>query len=98
LESDPKQGIHLYTRIVTVADIYSALLMKRVYKPAFEPQDAIKIMAGESKGFDPGVFVPFLKCVVRSLNTEQKHHGGGRLLAIGEDGALEEWTQTPKSA
>lgn len=98
LEADPHNGIHLFTRIVTVADIYSALLMKRVYKPAFEPQDAIKIMAGESKGFDPNVFVPFLKCVVRSLNSEQQYHGGGRLLAIGEDGAIKEWRQVPKSA
>ena len=98
LEVDPKNGIHIYSRIVTVADIYSALLMKRVYKPAFEPQDAIKIMAAESKGFDPSVFVPFLKCVVRSLNTEQRNHGGGRILSISNDGSLNEWGSKPKSA
>jgi putative nucleotidyltransferase with HDIG domain len=97
-ETDHDKGIHLFTRIVTVADVYSALLMKRVYKPAFEPQDAIKIMVQESRGYDPEVFVPFLKCVVRSLNTEQKHHGGGRLLTLDDEGGLSEWHASEKSA
>lgn len=97
-EVDSKNGIHLVTRIVTIADVYSALLMKRVYKPAFEPQDALKIMAAESKGFDPDIFLPFLKCVVRSLNSEQKNSGGGRILAIGDDGVLKEWQPAPKAA
>jgi HD-GYP domain-containing protein (c-di-GMP phosphodiesterase class II) len=98
LEKDSQNGIHIYSRIVTVADIYSALLMKRIYKPAFEPQDAIKVMAGEARGFDPDIFVPFLKCVVRSLNSEQNHHGGGRILSIGDDGLLKEWRPATKSA
>ena len=98
-EDDPANGIHLYSRIVTIADIYSALLMKRVYKPAFEPQDAIKVMAEEAHGFDPGVFVPFLKSVVRSLNTEQdRHRHGGRILAFDERGNLTEIAKKPKSA
>jgi HD-GYP domain-containing protein (c-di-GMP phosphodiesterase class II) len=97
-ELDSKNGIHIVTRIVTIADIYSALLMKRVYKPAFEPQDALKIMASESKGFDPDIFMAFLKCVVRSLNAEQKNQASGRILAIGDDGVLKEWQATPKSA
>lgn len=97
-ESDPERGIHLYTRIVTIADIYSALLMKRTYKAAFEPQDAIKIMAQESHGFDPGVFMPFLKCVVRSLNAEQRRQHGARILVIDEAGSLEEWKPSARSA
>ncbi|MCX6104375.1 MAG: HD domain-containing protein, partial [Proteobacteria bacterium] len=88
-EVDAQNGIHLYTRIVMIADVYSALLMRRVYKPAFEPQDAIRIMAQEAKGFDPDVFKPFLKCVVRSLNKDESHTN--RLLVIGENGELSEW-------
>jgi HD-GYP domain-containing protein (c-di-GMP phosphodiesterase class II) len=97
-EVDHHCGIHIFSRIVTVADIYSALLMKRVYKPAFEPQDAIKIMAEEAKGFDPQIFVPFLKCVVRSLNAEQHAQRGARILSLNDDGKLSEWRQTSKSA
>jgi len=95
-EEDEKNGIHLYTRIVTIADVYSALLMKRVYKPAYEPQDAVKIMAESAKDdYDPEIFVPFLKSVVTSLNdyqeTVRKHDGGkgGRILFMKEDGSLE---------
>ena len=72
-----------------IADVYSALLMRRVYKPAFEPQDAIRIMAQEAHGFDPDVFKPFLKCVVRSLNKDESQTN--RLLVIGENGELSEW-------
>lgn len=97
-ECDHHNGIHIYSRVVTIADIYSALLMKRIYKPAFAPQDAIKIMAAESKGFDPEVFTPFLKCVVRTLNSEQRSQEGGRILSMSEDGRLDEWTAKPKSA
>ena len=88
-EADSQNGIHLYTRIVMIADVYSALLMRRVYKPAFEPQDAIRIMAQEANGFDPDVFKPFLKCVVRSLNKDESQTN--RLLVIGENGELSEW-------
>ena len=68
LEESPN-GIHLYTRIVTVADVYSALLMQRVYKPAYEPSEAIKIMVDVAeKDYDPDIFLPFLKEVLKSLN------------------------------
>lgn len=97
-EIEKDSGIHLYTRVVTIADIYSALLMKRVYKPAFEPQDAIKIMASESQGYDPKVFTPFLKGVVSSLNSEQaKLKSKGRILVFDDKGSLSEWKiDTPK--
>ncbi len=96
-EIDPDHGIHRYSRIVTVSDIYSALLMKRVYKAAFEPQDAIKIMAQEASGFDPGIFIPFLKGVVHSLNSEQTRlKDKGRILVFDEKGELSEWTDSEK--
>ena len=89
LEED-KNGIHIMTRIVTIADVYSALLMKRVYKPAYESGQAIKIMADSyKKDYDPDIFIPFLKHIVDSLNyyTEQEKKDKGRLLVI-EDGKL----------
>ncbi len=100
LEEDAENGIHLYSRIVTIADIYSALLMKRVYKEAYEPQDAIKTMAETAANdYDPDLFHNFLKTVVNSLNTYQgKMSGGkGRILFFDDEGKLRE-TQKPKVA
>jgi HD-GYP domain-containing protein (c-di-GMP phosphodiesterase class II) len=98
LEDDPDNGIHKFSRIVTIADIYSALLMKRVYKPSFEPQDAIKVMAEEASGFDPALFIPFLKGVVSSLNAERaKAKLKGRILVMEKDGSLTEWTAPKKT-
>lgn len=87
-EEDETNGIHMLSRIVTVADVYSALLMRRVYKPAYEAHDAIRIMANEDQGkYDPEVFHPFLKSIVASLNkmSEEKakrEKGKGRIIFI----------------
>jgi hypothetical protein len=100
LEEDAENGIHLYSRIVTIADIYSALLMKRVYKDAYEPQDAIKTMAETAANdYDPELFHNFLKTVVNSLNTYQGTMSGGkgRILYFDDEGKLRE-TQKPKVA
>ncbi|MGE0172345.1 MAG: HD-GYP domain-containing protein [Oligoflexales bacterium] len=64
-------GIHLYTRIVTVADVYSALLMERVYKPAYDAKDALAIMIKQAADeYDPDIFAPFLKHVIKSLDIQ----------------------------
>lgn len=91
LEEDAENGIHLYSRIVSIADVYSALLMKRVYKEAYAPQDAILIMAKAAIDFDPDIFTPFLKSVVSSVNSlETKKGVKGRILFIDEGGVLTE--------
>ncbi len=93
-EDDPVNGIHLYTRVVTIADVYSALLMKRVYKPSYEPQDAIKIMATVAeKEYDPEIFSKFVRSVVHSLNEYQRLNSTtqkGRILYFDEGGQLRE--------
>ncbi len=89
---EQENGIHLYTRVVTVADVYSALLMKRIYKPAFEPEQAIKIMADVAdREYDPEIFIPFLRDVVKSLNLthEHKHKGKSKgKIIILQDGKI----------
>ncbi len=91
-EDDEDNGIHLYARIVSIADVYSALLMKRVYKPAYSSQDAIKIMAeSAARDFDPEIFPTFVRSVVKSLNIyEEKRANFGRILQIGDDGKIRE--------
>ncbi len=88
-EENSDNGIHIATRIVTIADVYSALLMKRVYKPAYDASEAIRIMANNFQDeYDPDIFIPFLKHVVESLNYyTHKQKGKGRIL-IFEDGKL----------
>ncbi|MFZ9519815.1 MAG: HD-GYP domain-containing protein [Silvanigrellaceae bacterium] len=71
LESDEQKGIHLYSRICMIADVYSALLMKRVYKEAFEPGQALKIMIESNEDYDPLVFKPFVGMVVESVKKYQ---------------------------
>ena len=92
LEEDKDKGIHLFSRIVTIADVYSALLMKRIYKPAYEAQDALKIMAECARDYDPLMFKPFLMAVVKSLNVfqDRRNGAGGRILEFDDKGSLRE--------
>ena len=90
-EDDKENGIHIFTRIVTIADVYSALLMKRVYKPAYESGKAIKIMSEIAKDdFDPEIFWPFLKHVIESLNyhTKKKDGDKGKIIILDDKGKL----------
>jgi len=56
------ESIPLAARIVTVADVYDALIHQRSYKPAWPVEKAIaemKLLSG--KLFDPGILKAFLK-------------------------------------
>jgi response regulator RpfG family c-di-GMP phosphodiesterase len=57
-----EESIPLAARIVTVADVYDALIHERSYKPAWPVKKAIAEMKSLSgKLFDPGVLNVFLK-------------------------------------
>lgn len=50
------EDIPLPARLMAVADVYDALISKRVYKPAFTHDQALEIMAqGRGSHFDPDV-------------------------------------------
>ena len=67
-EEDPENGIHLYSRIIAIADAYSALLMKRVYKPALPAEKAIELMSTKAADhFDMEIFNPFVNSLKTSL-------------------------------
>ena len=54
--------IPLYARIMAVADVFDALCMHRVYKPAWTPEKARDLIREESgKAFDPAVVAGFEK-------------------------------------
>jgi len=53
--------IPLSARIVTIADVYDALRMKRSYKEAFDHETSIeKMLAWKGKNFDPQLFDVFM--------------------------------------
>ncbi|MDD9950515.1 MAG: HD domain-containing protein [Zetaproteobacteria bacterium] len=63
-----ENGIHLYTRIVSIADVYSALLMKRVYKEALTSKEAIDLMKKVADDdFDPEIFNPFYQRIEATI-------------------------------
>lgn len=54
-------AIPLSARLMAIADVYDALISRRVYKPAFPHQEAIKIIEeGRGRHFDPDVVDAFL--------------------------------------
>ncbi len=55
------EAIHIYARIVAIADVFDALTSKRVYKDAFSVEKATAIMQEDrSKHFDPVLLDLFL--------------------------------------
>lgn len=54
-------GIPVSGRLMAIADVYDALISKRVYKPAFSHERAVKIIIeGNGVHFDPDVVDAFL--------------------------------------
>ncbi len=56
------EDIPLSGRLMAVADVYDALISKRIYKPAFPHEKAVSIIAGErGEHFDPEIVDVFMK-------------------------------------
>ena len=56
--------IPLEARIMALADVYDALVSKRVYKDAFPKENAIQIIEeGSGTQFDPDLVQIFLDCI-----------------------------------
>jgi putative two-component system response regulator len=60
------EQIPLSARLMAVADVYDALISKRVYKPAFSHQQALEVMRkGRGTHFDPDVLDAFFEIEAR---------------------------------
>ena len=60
------KDIPLEARIVSLADVFDALVNKRVYKPAFSLEKALEIIESErGKSFDPHLVETFLHAVAQ---------------------------------
>ncbi|VAW45507.1 Response regulator [hydrothermal vent metagenome] len=59
-----KENIHLYARIVAIADVFDALTHKRVYKDAWSTEDAVEyIIQHKNTQFDPELVDIFVENV-----------------------------------
>ena len=56
--------IPLYARVLALADVFDALTTDRPYRPAFSPEEALRMMREDSgKSFDPTLFPVFEQLV-----------------------------------
>jgi len=72
------EAIPVEGRIVAIADAFDALTTKRVYKPAFPPQQAVDIMR-QQRGthFDAELLDTFLNSMDEVLKIKQEHEDPG---------------------
>jgi putative two-component system response regulator len=56
------EGIPVSARLMAVADVYDALISRRVYKPAFPHERAVEMIAdGRGRHFDPDITDAFME-------------------------------------
>ena len=69
------EDIPIMGRIVKIADVFDALINKRVYKPAYSLEETLNIMKKEmqpGRAFDPDCFDGFLKGMDEILEVRKK--------------------------
>jgi len=73
------QAIPIAARIVALADVYDALVSRRVYKDAY-PTDMAKaiILQGNGTHFDPTMVVAFLACEDSFIQISERFRDKGR--------------------
>jgi putative two-component system response regulator len=69
-------NIPLSARLMAVADVYDALISKRVYKPAFPHEEALRIMKmGRATHFDPDILDAFFEIEQQFADIAVQYHG-----------------------
>ncbi|GFO62894.1 response regulator [Geomonas paludis] len=67
--------IHIFARVVSIVDVFDALLTERVYKRAFSIEESMGIMMDETgKAFDPQLLELFFKHVEEFHALQQTIH------------------------
>jgi len=67
-------GIPLSARLMAVADVYDALISRRVYKPPFTHDEAIELIVnGKGKHFDPTIVDAFVAVAGRFHETAERY-------------------------
>ncbi|QWV97970.1 response regulator [Geomonas nitrogeniifigens] len=69
------EEIHIFARVVSIVDVFDALLTERVYKRAFTVEETTAIMMDESgKAFDPQLLELFFEHVDEFLALQGRIH------------------------
>ncbi|MCK6450270.1 MAG: two-component system response regulator [Alphaproteobacteria bacterium] len=69
--------IPLSARLMAVADVYDALISKRVYKPAFSHEQAVEIIRqGRARHFDPDIVEAFLEIAAEFATIARRYADG----------------------
>ena len=81
-------AIPLSARLMAVADVYDALISRRVYKPAFDHEEAVCIMKeGRGSHFDPDILDAFLhieetfRTIARQYSDDDENDDGEKSAA-----------------
>jgi putative two-component system response regulator len=68
------EEIHLYARIVSIADVFDALTSERIYKKAFSLEESLNIMTkGRGTCYDPVLFDLFKENIQEFLMIKEKY-------------------------
>lgn len=77
--------IHIFGRIVAIADVYDALRSKRVYKPAWKEEDTLREIRGLSgTRFDPELIEDFF-AILPNLQAVSDKFAEGRAEAASQE-------------
>lgn len=80
------EAIPLSARLMALADVFDALITKRVYKPVFSMEEATKrILKGRGKHFDPELVDAFLAQLDDFRAIAVHHAGDGQVSMDGVD-------------
>jgi putative two-component system response regulator len=80
--------IPVSARLMAVADVYDALISKRVYKPALSHEEALNIMRdGCGTHFDPDVFDAFMQIEAEFRDIARRFQDAGMLFAEAKPAA-----------
>lgn len=76
------EAIPLSARLMALADVYDALISKRVYKPAFSHDKAKAIiLEGEGSHFDPAIVQAFVACEQQFVDIAKRYQDGAHIAA-----------------
>ncbi len=68
------EDIPISARLMAIADVYDALISKRVYKPSFTHDDAVRIiLEGKGSHFDPDMVEAFEKVVEQFYEVAEQY-------------------------
>lgn len=90
----PAKQISLYARILSVADIYDALVTERPYKKAFTKRDAVEMIMSMTDELDISIMKSFLGSVILYPVNSLVKLSNGEMAKVVENNP--EWILRPK--